>query len=275
MLVRGTKSSDYEHTTLTEMSQSIGEGRMIPERIPTRYHRALAEGRPAVGIPCGLDGYATSHLLGALGMDFILIEGQHSAFDWQNIETMCWRVRSTGAAVFVRLGSDDASDMNLALGLPVDGVIIPDIESLDQAQRVLRAASPSGGRNAMMLKVYDRATDTPLLGFMIEHIDAVNEIDEILALPGLGLIAIGHADLARSMGIDRSNAQDPALVDAIRRVRTASRDHRIPCWVHAPTVAAALAEVQAGADVIMWSFDTSLLADAVKVLFDTLNLDKA
>src|SRR5215472_1274183 len=103
-------------------------------QVGNRYANALAEGRQALGVFCCLDGPSVAHVFASAGFDFVVIDKQHTAFTWPDLESLCFRVRSTGAGVFVRTASFDAAELDLALDLPIDGVVAPNVASLDDAR---------------------------------------------------------------------------------------------------------------------------------------------
>lgn len=250
---------------------------------PTRYHRALDEGRCAIGVTCAMDGYATSQLFAELGMDFIFIDRQHAAFSWSELETMAWRLRPTGAAVWVRLAGSSYEELNLTLDLPVDGIVVPNIESLDDARRVLdEALLPPRGkrsvgnvRNARLLGHADFrsiATD-PEVCLMIEHIDAADAIDEILALPGLAAIFVGPHDLAASMGIDTNTEahSPPEFLEVVERVKATTRAHEIPYWIWTGSVEQLNEQARSGADAVLYSADGLILTEAIERLLEQID----
>ncbi len=99
-----------------------------------RYTSGLEEGQSLLGVFCCLDGFSVSHILAKAGFDFLLFDRQHAAYSWPELEQMCFRVQSEGAAVFIRTGSAEQQEIDLALDLPVDGIVIPNVASFEEAQ---------------------------------------------------------------------------------------------------------------------------------------------
>jgi 2-dehydro-3-deoxyglucarate aldolase len=242
---------------------------------PTRYADALREGRPALGSACQMDGFATSHLMAASGLDFLMIDYQHGLYDWMTLETMCYRVQSTGAAVIVRPASDAIEEMGRALELSVDGVLVPDVNSFEQAQSIMeraffppRGTRPMGGaRNALIAYPDQVLPPDPLIGLLIEHIDAVEQIDRIVALPNVGFIMVGQFDLGKSMGVSMADVatNPPAhLREAIQTVRTAAKGAGTTLWSFATNIDAVRADVADGVNAVMWNSDVALLRASVR-----------
>jgi 4-hydroxy-2-oxoheptanedioate aldolase len=229
-----------------------------------RYQAALDEGRPAFGVFCALDGYAASHLFAAVGCDFVIIDRQHAAFTWPEVENIAFRVRSTGAAVFIRTASTEPAEVNLALDLPIDGVILPNIASFDEARAAVAQTkfAPAGERSLgnerhdAIWHAYSQPD--PLVGMLVEHPGAVAEVERIFAELPIDFCWVGVHDLSALMGFDphaivADGVMQPfpdELVAAIDRVRTAARVHGVTFW-GGP-----------GAEVVMIGVDARILRKA-------------
>jgi 2-keto-3-deoxy-L-rhamnonate aldolase RhmA len=208
----------------------------------------------ALGVFCALDGYSVSHIFAAAGYDFVIIDLQHAAYTWPELENMCFRIRSAGASVFLRTASQEAAEINLALDLPIDGIIIPNIASLEQARAaVAQTKFPPAGERSLGNERHDTIWDAysapdALIGMLVEHRDAVACIEEIFELP-IDFCWIGLHDLSASMGIDPHSVLHaplpPALTAAIDRVRAAARAHGVHFWAGEPGADASITGVDA------------------------------
>jgi len=250
----------------------------------SRYEQALASGRAALGTFCCLDGFSTSHLLAAEGMDFLVLDKQHAAYDIETLETLCWRIRSAGAAAFIRTAScTDTAELNLVVDLPIDGILAPNIDSLEAAEAVIRTClmpprgerSVGNVRNATLAGLDFRDLPDPMIGLLIEHVDAVNAIEEIAALPGVSFLFVGPHDLAASMGISAITEPDrpPEIEAALERVRAAACANGVTYWTWSPEPAGVQREVDAGADAVMWGLDALIFRSAIREFLDGIRLD--
>jgi 4-hydroxy-2-oxoheptanedioate aldolase len=239
---------------------------------------ARAEGREAFGTICVVDGYVTSQLAAVNGADVILLDKQHAAFDWSQLETSCWRIRSTGAAVYIRTASTDPGELNLVVDLPVDGVMLPNVSNLGEAERALRSVRfpPVGDRSVGNVRTSVlRGTDfldaqNPRTGLLIEHIGAVEQIDPILSLGLCDFVMIGPHDLAASMNIDlhTETSTPQALRDAIDSVRTSADAHDVGWWQWVGSFEAA--RDRKPGEVLLWSIDGLIVQDAFRQGFAAL-----
>jgi 2-keto-3-deoxy-L-rhamnonate aldolase RhmA len=224
-----------------------------------RYQVALDEGRMALGVFCALDGMSVAHLFAAAGCDFVVVDRQHAAFTWPEVENLAFRVRATGAAVFVRTADTSAAEVNLALDLPIDGVILPNLASFEDARRaVAQTKFPPEGERSLGNERHDAiwhayAQPEPLVGMLVEHPGAVAEIERIFAELPIDFCWVGVHDLSALMGIDPHAvvAAGPVqpfreeLVEAIDRVRGAAREHGVRFWGAEPGADASIIGVDA------------------------------
>jgi 2-keto-3-deoxy-L-rhamnonate aldolase RhmA len=236
-----------------------------PSAIGGRYQAALDEGRMALGVFCAMDGYAVSHTFAASGYDFVIIDLQHAAFTWPEVENMAFRIRSTGAAVFLRTASTEPAEVNLAVDLPIDGVILPNIASFEEARAaVAQTKFPPDGERSLGNERHDTiwqaySQPDPLVGMLVEHRGAVADIDRIFGELPIDFAWIGVHDLSASMGIDPHAVvtqgqvrEFPAeLTAAIDQIRAAARAHGVKFW-HA----------ERGADATITGVDARILQQA-------------
>lgn len=206
----------------------------------SRYREGLAARRQVVGAFCCMDGYATSHILAAVGFDFLVFDRQHAAYSWSDLENLCFRVRSEGASPFIRTASAEEAEINLAMDMPVEGILIPNVASAAEARAAIAKAHwPPQGIRSLGNERHDAiwqaySQPDPLVGLLIEHPGAVAEIDEILKL-AVDFIWIGTHDLSLQMGFDPHEVVDggvlpAALTEAMERVREAAAAHDVVLW---------------------------------------------
>ena len=208
---------------------------------PTRrYQQGLAEGRRVVGGFCCLDGYSVSHMLAAVGFDFLIFDHQHAAYGWSELEQMCFRVRSEGTSVFIRTASTEEAEIHLALDLPVDGIVLPNLDSADETAEVLQfQIYPPEGVRSLGNERHDAiwgaySGPDPLVGMLVEHPGAVEEIDEIFQL-SIDFAWVGAHDLSALLGLDPHEAigpdgPPPQLAAATERIQAAAEKHGVVFW---------------------------------------------
>ena len=163
-------------------------------------------------------------------LDFVFIDMEHNALSLETVQGHVMATKGTDAAALVRVPWNDPVLIKPVLDLGADGVVVPLIRTAADARLAVRAClyPPDGIRGfgpRRPLKyglVKDRdycqkANETILPIVQIEHIDAVNNLDEILAVPGLAAALVGPNDLSGSMGL-MGQTNHPDVVSAIETV---------------------------------------------------------
>src|SRR5262249_2520213 len=147
-----------------------------------------------------------------------------------------------------------------ALDLGALGVVVPMVNSLAEARAVAAQAKypPLGCRSFGSDMAwhaggdyFERANRETLLLVQVEHIDAVREVEAIMALDGVDGCFIGPTDLALSMGLPRDDyEQHPDHRAAIARTLAACQQHDKLACVNTYSLADADDKIAQGFDVI-------------------------
>jgi 2-keto-3-deoxy-L-rhamnonate aldolase RhmA len=213
-----------------------------------------------------------SEAMAGYGYDFIWIDGEHGPFDKNTLLSHVVFANEGGAAAFVRVPKNDPDVIKPILEMGIDGIIIPQVKSAEEAKAALSAClyPPRGIRgfgprraikyNAMSMGDYlSDADDSFLRILQIEHVDAVRHIDEIVALDGLDALIIGPMDLSSSIGLLGKPLAPEVVELGVKTIKAAKR-HGIPCGVSiGPDATLINAWKKAGVDFISCGDDVSFL----------------
>lgn len=210
--------------------------------------RRLEAGEPSIGTWLSLPSPEAAEFLGRLPFDWLTIDSEHSAVDIRTMAQMFAGIAAGGTAPMVRLPWNTPENFKRALDAGAWGVVVPMVNSREEAERAVEATryhplgrrSVGGGRHALSFDTggktyYDNANDNILLVLQIEHIEGVENVDEIFSVPGIDACFIGPNDLAASMGLGLGVSLEsdiPEVVDAIRTVREAANRHGIAPGIH-------------------------------------------
>ena len=180
----------------------------------TRFQQNLAEKKISLGSIVTLSDLTVSELAGDCGMDFIWIDAEHAPHTIEKVMQHLIAIRGTGCAGLVRVRANDAMLIKPYLDLAPDAVIVPMVNSAEEAEAAVAACRyPESGIRGCGVRRAVRygATDffdylkdsetSPMVIVQIEHIDAVKNLDKILKVPGINSICVGPCDLSGSMGI--------------------------------------------------------------------------
>ena len=178
-----------------------------------------------------------AEMISSCGYDWLFMDGEHgnlSTLDWQR---MLQAVAGRSAAI-IRVATNSEREIKKVLDIGADGIIAPQVNTADEARHVVACCKypPQGIRGVGLARAqgYGRnfaaymesANDNIAVIVQAEHIDAVNNIDEIVEVDGIDAVFIGPYDLSASMGL-MGQVDHPEVVEAIDRVGRACQQRDI------------------------------------------------
>ena len=189
---------------------------------------AAASGTWIRGIHMTFAAPVVIEVLASERMDFVYIDGEHGCFDWRDIETMCITAERHGCTPIARIPDPSSATITRFLDRGVRGLVVPHVESVDDARRAIDAAyfAPSGSRsfgagrpeyweNGADRAAYMAACNGALsVCMMIESTAGLAAADRIAQLPGVDYLSFGMLDLAQSLG-HPGNAAHPDVKRAV------------------------------------------------------------
>lgn len=204
---------------------------------------------------------------GQAGYDYVVVDMQHGLNDYSDVVSMLQAMSRTGAVPLVRVPWNDQGIIGRVLDAGALGIIVPMVNSADEARYAVAACRyvPEGSRSIGPLAVRVRyGTDYPAIANdvvacipMIETRQAVEGIDEILAVPGIDAVYVGPADLSMTYGLaPRVDQQGEPFDSALASVVDACRRHDVTPGIHA-NVALAAKRHAAGFRMITVGFDAA------------------
>lgn len=168
---------------------------------------------PIVGMHVCLGDIASARIAGLAGYDFIWVDMEHSNVNLDNLLGHLIAIQAGGTEVIVRLPQDDLTFTKRVLEMGPDGVIFPMVKSAGQAKMLMdwTLYPPYGNRGFgpqhavkygyESTAEYAAATCDHLCRFIqIEHIDAVNDLENIVQNPYIDGYIFGPCDLSGSIG---------------------------------------------------------------------------
>lgn len=211
------------------------------EKIHAIRH-SLAAGQPSIGSWMQIPHASVAEIMGQAGYDWVAADLEHGAISVHQLPDLFRALELGGTLPLARLAQGQPKDCKQALDAGAGGVIVPMVESAALLKQVRDACCwpPAGTRGVGFsranlfgkhFEAYAEEAQAPLLVAMIEHIRAVDNLEEILQIEGLDALFIGPYDLSASMGLT-AKFEMPDFMAAMNRIRGLSSRHRIPCGVH-------------------------------------------
>lgn len=186
------------------------------EELRARFARpsfgAWSSGEP---IPC--------EIMGKAGYDWIILETQHRSMSPERMVSALHAVALGRTPALVRVGGVELMEIARALDIGADGVVVPVVNTPEQARAVSRAMRypPLGDRSYGLVRGSMGDDAAPICVLMIETAQALDNVDAIAAVAHVDVLFVGLHDLALSLGVDPAAGLVPEMVDALRRVAEA------------------------------------------------------
>lgn len=242
----------------------------VPSRTTFR-DRLLTRGR-LLGSFLKIASTQPAEILGHLGFDFVVIDEEHAPLNRETTDLILLACRAHGMAGLVRVRGP--GDVLSVLDAGAEGVLVPHVTSAEIAREIVALARYRGGKRGFSpttragafggipmgdhIRIQDARTTVIA---MIEDAEAIDRIDEIIAVDGLDAIFIGRGDLAVSLG-DKSSPS--AVAEATDRALSAARDAGMIVMVLAADPQDAEVLAAKGATVFLTSSDQGFLRAAAK-----------
>ena len=204
------------------------------------------DGGGAIGAWLSLRDPFLAEVAATAGYDYVCIDMQHGLADLAQTVTMLHAMARTPAVPLVRVPWNETGIIGRVLDAGALGVIIPMVNTPDEARRAVDACryAPAGTRSFGPLGAAVRhgadyaleANDAVACIPMIETRQAIESIDEILAVPGIDAAYVGPADLALTYGLPPAidNPGEP-FDGAARRRWSRPANGRASCPGSTPT----------------------------------------
>ncbi len=194
------------------------------------FKRALQDGERQYGYWLGLCSPLAAELCAYTGYDWLLIDGEHAPNNLSTVLAQLQAIQGTPSQAIVRLVDDNPAVIKQYLDIGVQSLLVPMIETADQARDLVRAIQypPEGIRGVgtalargacwnLIDDYFDEVDDELCLIIQIESVKGLKNLDEILSVDRVDAVFIGPADLAATMG----HLRNPGHPDVQTEINTA------------------------------------------------------
>jgi len=202
--------------------------------LENRTKAKLAAGEPVFGCFVRTAEPSLVEYVALLGWDFLVFDGEHGTLQPNQVEDLCRAVEPRGVTPIVRVTTNDPPTILRYLDTGAQGAHIPWVNSAAEAERAVRFVkySPRGQRGLAGSRASEwglreplsayvrRANRETLVVIQVETQDAVDAIDDYLAIDGVDVLFLGPTDLSQSLG-HPGDLGHPDVVAALERVAAA------------------------------------------------------
>lgn len=224
-----------------------------------------------------------AELMASKGFDWLTIDMEHTSMDYGDIFKLVQTISLKGMKVFVRVGENDANLIKRVMDTGADGVIVPMVNSKEDAIKAVESVKypPLGKRGVGLSRAQGYGykfeeykewleKESTVIA-QIEHIDAVNNLDEILSVDGIDGTIVGPYDLSGSLGIP-GKFDDQKVIEALDRYEKISKKMGVPMGFHIVDPNSELVNkyIKKGYEFIAVGLDTLFLGHKIEEVLDEI-----
>lgn len=220
-----------------------------------------------LAIPSGFSAETMAHQ----GWDSLTIDMQHGVVDYQAAVNMLTAISTTQTVPVVRVPWLEPGILMKMLDAGAYALICPMVNTREDAERLVAATHypPMGNRSMGPIRAtlyggadyQPKANETIVVFAMIETRQALDNLDDILSVPGLDAVYIGPADLSLALGCTpQFDDVEPPVAAAIDHILARAKAHGVVAGIHNGSPEAALKRIAKGFQFVTIASDARLMA---------------
>ena len=202
----------------------------------------LQAGKPSIGSWLQIPDSSIAEIMGQAGYDWITIDLEHGSISVHQLPDIFRAIQLGDTLPLARIANPHPDECKQVLDAGAGGIIIPMVENAKQVVNIREACCwpPVGNRGVGFSRAnlfgkyfneYQEEAQSPLLIAQIEHINAVNNLKEILQVEGLDAIIVGPYDLSASMGMT-AQFDNKIFKQTLDKIKELCVEYNFPCGYH-------------------------------------------
>ena len=240
----------------------------------------LRRGEPALGAWLGMGSVQVARLLAQQGFDWLVVDTEHGALSPHLMADMVATIADARTcAPFVRLPTNSVEWFKWALDAGAWGVVVPMVNTREEALQAVSwskyppagsrsiggAFAPYGFATADRNKYAEAANDEIMVIIQVESAAGVQNVEEILSVPGIDVAFVGPNDLHAQLGLPPSlDGREPEFVAALDRIKAVAQQHSIPLGIYSGTSESTRRRLAEGFQMITVVGDVAALIGGAK-----------
>ena len=224
-----------------------------------------------------LGSLAVTEIMAKANFDWLVVDLEHSTISIDLAGDMIRIIDLCEVTPLVRLTSNDANQIKRVMDAGAGGIVVPMVNCAQEARNAVEATrySPNGTRGVGLARAQGYGANfheylqwqvnEPVVIVQIEHINAIEKLEEILTESGVDGFIIGPYDLSCSLGIP-GDFDHPDFIDAMKYIHTTSTKLDKPGGLHIvePDIAKLKESISLGYSFIAYSVDFRMLDEAAR-----------
>jgi 2-dehydro-3-deoxyglucarate aldolase len=186
---------------------------------------------------------AIAEVMAQAGFDWLTVDMEHSAIGIETAQPLIQVIELAGCVPLVRLPSNDPVLSKRVMDAGAHGVIVPSVNSAEEAELAVGSVRypPAGTRGVGLARAHGygarfreyvrEVEEYAIVIVMIEHRDGVEQLEKILAVPGVDGVFVGPYDLSASYGVT-GQLDHPLVRKAQQRILDASKRADVVAGIH-------------------------------------------
>ena len=231
---------------------------------------------------------AIAEMMAQAGFDWLTVDMEHSAITEHQAQQLIQTIELCGVTPLVRVGNNDATIIKRVMDAGSHGVIVPMVNSREEAQRAVASVKypPKGIRGVGLARAQKYGADfegyrqwnetQSVVIVQVEHIKAVEHLEEILSVEGVDGFIVGPYDLSGSLGVP-GQFDHPEVVTALNRVKEVSAQMNAVSGFHviSDDASETAKKIEEGYLFVAYSLDILFLGNSCRNGLKTLRTSKS
>lgn len=256
---------------------------------PNAVRSALKAGLPQIGTWLSLGDLHATRMLARTGLHYLTVDLEHSPISWSRAGELFAAIADAGCTPLARVPEGRHDHIKRVLDAGAHGVIIPMVETVEQAQAVIAATKypPLGNRSvggalhainfgATPSEYYQRANDEILVVLQTESPKGVENAEAIYSLPGVDAIFVGPNDLRAQMRTPSGKDPSPEEFETmLQRILTTGKNCNVPVGMHLMSIEDVRHRIHQGWKFLAIGSDLSMLLTEAQRIVTGLQLSNS
>ena len=248
------------------------EEEAAPESSAQRFRRLISQ-RTVLGTFSKSQDPAFIEIIGQAGFDFVVLDLEHGPNTVLSLQNLIRAAEVTNLFPIVRVKEDTPSLISEVLDVGAGGIQVPQISRREEAEEVLQAARfiPLGMRgvcrfvraadySSLDRYEYFARANTTVIVMQLEGVSAVENLQDILSVPGWDIAFIGPYDLSQSLGVT-GQVDDPRVTQMMKTVVDECVKRNMVVGTFVDTLEEAGKWIAAGVKYLCYSVDVGLFTE--------------
>jgi len=219
----------------------------------------------------------SAEIMAQAGFDWVCVDAEHSAVSKETASNIFRAIELHGAEPFVRISLNDEVEIKKYMDMGARGIIIPMIKSDGEIKKAVSYIKypPEGSRSFAIPRCtgygewskeyFEKANSEIFIAIMVEHIDALKELDKIFSHIDVNAVLVGPYDLSGSMNIP-GQFDHPEFHKALDYITQKAEEHSVTMGIHEiyPTKEKIHTYIKNGYKFIACGMDTTFILEKSK-----------